>query len=105
MPSKYKNPSTIHQHNQDQQRSIECRQTAGQTQDHQQAEDTAPNHHHDNPAPLVPFYLAHCCMFSSPSFPHFSSTMSFFGWSLSLCVPLLLDLSAFAAKFSRTPPR
>ena len=39
------------------------------------------------------------------SFPHFSSTMSFFGWSLSLCVPLLLDLSAFAAKFSRTPPR
>ena len=103
MPSKYKNPSTIHQHNQDQQRSIECRQTAGQTQDHQQAEDTAPNHHRDNPAPLVPFYLVHCCMFSIPSLTFQAPCPSLVGHFH--CAPLLLDLSAFAAKFSRTPPR
>ena len=39
MPSEYRNPRVIHQHNQDQPISIPL-----------------PNHHHDNPAPFVPSY-------------------------------------------------
>ena len=105
VPSEYRNPRTIHQHNQDQQRSIQCRRTAWRTQNNQQAETTAPNHYHDNPSPFVPFYKAQCCIFSSPSslFREYVLLVN----HLQLWAPLLVftELGVIAAKSSRTPPR
>ena len=69
----------------------------------QQAEDTISNHHHDNPAPLVPSLKlgTKSCMFSSLTF----QASVLFGLSLSLWAPLPPVPSTFAAQSSRTPPR
>ena len=67
MPGEYRNPRLIYRHTQNQWKSIQRRKTERGTQNSQQAEETAPNHHHDNLARFVPCNLAQCCIFSKPS--------------------------------------
>ena len=46
MPGEYRNPRLIYRHTQNQWKSIQRRKTERGTQNSQQAEETAPNHHH-----------------------------------------------------------